>query len=152
MNAIAHDFSNGVCGHSMPTRWDDWVIFCVGNDPYRDAAFTTWANGLGHRFKSLIGSYKGKTERSYIMRLADFEKSGAVQWTKAEESILVLRPRRKADGSLLLRHDAPIDAILVYQDGREESIGVWANVPEYHAKKCDGWTYDPMFGEWYTVV
>jgi len=35
---------------------------------------------------------------------------------------------------------------------REESIGVWANVPEYHAKRCDGWTYDPMFGEWYTVA
>jgi hypothetical protein len=152
INSQPNAYAGGVCGHSTPARWNDWAIFCVGNDPYREAGFTTWANGCGLKFKSLIGSYKGQQERSFLVSMADYERciknSG---WIKQEESVLLLRPRRKDDGTLLKCYDAPIDAYLVYEGDRSEWIGLWQETHEANAKAGEGWTYDPQFGTWFNV-
>jgi hypothetical protein len=143
----------GVCSHSTPMRWKDWAIFCVGNDPYREAAFTTWATSMGIKFKSLIGSYKGLQERSFLLSLDDFvDNIEGSQWIEQEESVLVLQPRRKANGEHLKTYDAPIDAILLYSDGRKEHIGEWVETHQARAITELGWTYDPLYGTWFIVV
>ena len=150
--------SSGVCGHSMPGRFDSWAIFCVGNDPYREAAFTTWANATGLRFKSLLGSYKGQQERSFLVSLEDFyEHIERSEWIKDQESVLILEPRRKPDGTVLKTHNAPIDAFLYYTDGRPdgdiwEPLGEFIETHQARAQQQEGWTYDPMFGTWFIVI
>lgn len=149
--------SGGVCSHSTSTRWGDWAIFCVGNDPYREAAFTTWAAATGIKFKSLIGCYKGVTERSFLVSMEDFfEHIDTSEWIKDQESVLFIEPRRNADGvSLMLAKNAPIDATLYFTDGREGNLyhplGEWVETTMEYAKTREAWTHDPRYGTWFVV-
>jgi len=129
--------SSGVWGRSTPAAYEDYIIFCVGQNPVKIAAFKSWALGR-FGFKSLIGSYKGQTEHSFIVNAKHFPE--IADWTNGEESILYLEANpggyRKAT--------------LKYLDGREEPCGHFVPITnrEYVLRQ-ESWTYDPTSGEYY---
>ena len=130
--------TQGVASWSQPFIWQDFVIFCCGNDTYKEAAFTTWANGNGHWFKSLIGSYAGKTERSFMMTLEAFQEEGiAEKFCKQEESILVLGVAKSSDMHLPAK-------LVFLGSGNEVPLGNFKEASAKKAKASIGWTYDPM--------
>ena len=119
----------------------EWVIFCVGQTPYKISAFKAFASHQKLAFKALKGCYKGVTEDSFLISLRDYEK--VREWTQDEDSVLYL-------GMTNARNQRP--AFLEYSDGIIEDLGLFTSVSRDEALKCDGWTYDPTTDIYYTCV
>lgn len=128
--------SSGVWGRSTPAAYEDYIIFCVGQNPVKIAAFKSWATGR-FGFKSLIGCYKGQMEQSFIVNAKHFPE--IAEWTNGEESILHLASNPRGVRK----------ATLKYLDGREESLGYFTAVGRDRAMSGDSWTFDPTSGEYY---
>ena len=124
--------SPGLWAHSTTAAYENFVIFCVGQDPYRIAAFRSWAADKGIGFKSLVGCYKGQIEQSFIVNEKNLPF--VERWTRDEESILHLASNPRGPRIATLRH----------RDGREEQLGHFvAVIGRDYALKKESWTYDP---------
>jgi predicted alpha/beta hydrolase len=136
--------TSGVQGWSTPTPYDEFIIFCVGNDIARESAFRAWAaeNKIG--FKNLIGAYKGVTERSFIVNA----KNGLScwQWYAKEESILRLSSMYRADPKTgLMRLYGTRLATLIFIHNKLTpylDFGHFIQVPRELALSKDAWTLD----------
>lgn len=129
--------TSGIWGSSTPSDFKTYVIFCVGNDPYREAAFRAWAleNGIG--FKSLKGCYKGQQENSFIINEENLGR--CYRWFSREESILFIGPMYR-NGRLYGNREAHLYYL---KTGEREDLGLFQWVPRSEALKEDAWTYDP---------
>lgn len=128
----------GVWGHSSPSHWDTYVVFCVGNDLVKEAAFRQWAHASNIGFKSLVGCYKGQTENSFIVNHKHFRE--VLPWIKREESVLILGANENMGGGKSMR-----PAKLVFlEDNTEQDLGYFREVGREYALAQDAWTYDPQ--------
>lgn len=129
-----HDTSlPAVWGRSSPSISESYVIFCVGQDPVKIAAFRAWATDRQLGFKSLKGCYKGQMEESFITNLKNLPY--IQKWLLEEESILLLGPANARDVR---------PAELVYANGKTEELGKFFSVGPETAKRYQSWTYDPL--------
>ena len=105
--------------------------------------------GLGaYIVKAVEGSYKGETERSYIV---DVGRSGVYFGELAGERFRAVLDFAKAHGQeSVLFLDYKRDAALFYcEDYRSEVLGRWKAAPKAVATTRDGWTRD---GETYYII
>jgi hypothetical protein len=120
----------------------EYVIFAIDNDAdlHTNAKFLRHIDQqramqkLSSNMKLAIGCYKGKLERSYVLRKDDFEEfvleSGYVD---QQESFLILR-----DG-----YYGVVYATLEYQSGDKQFLGAMVQVDPDEAMAGDAWTYRP---------
>lgn len=137
--------ASGVWGSSSQSAFDSFVIFCVGNDLYREAAFRGWALSNGVRFKSLKGSYKGTVENSFIVNAKDVER--CIEWFAGEESVLVIGPRWRGG-----KMHGDREATLVFNGGSLSDLGHFGYTAKEHAMTLEAWTYDPAEDVFYTCA
>lgn len=129
---LSHDYAPATWGHSSSIGSRAFVIFCVGQDIRKVAAFRIWATSENIGFKSLKGCYNGQTEDSFIVALTDYPK--VTPWTDGEDSVLVL-------GSCDARDRRP--ARLMFNDGSSHHLGLFHSCSREEALKRQSWTYDP---------
>lgn len=135
---IAHyQNQSGVWGHSSRSGFNEYIIFCVGQDHRRITAFRSWAQHKGIPFKSLKGCYRGQKEDSFIINARDWDL--VKPWTIKEESILRL-------GHCNARDQRP--AQIEYADGRTEELGYMRSCRRAEAFARDGWTYCPTLNSY----
>lgn len=127
--------------HSLAAIQRELVIFCVGQDLRRVAAFRAWAAHRRLDVRSLIGCYRGVTEMSFVIGTADYAE--VAPWTRAEESVLFL-------GRVDRNRARP--ARLIFADGRAEDLGHFVTCSRETALSCSSWTYDPVADEHFICV
>jgi hypothetical protein len=132
------NYHSPVWGHSGSSGFDNFIIFCVGQDIRKVMAFRCWATSEKLSFKSLIGCYNGTMEYSFIVNAEDFHK--VEPWTAGQDSVLHL-------GRCDARDRRP--AKLVYQSGREDEIGLMQSCRRETALSHQSWTYDPATGQYF---
>lgn len=125
----------------LPQKQEELVIFCVGQELRRVAAFRAWAAHRRLDVRSLVGSYNGVTEMSFVVAAADYAE--VTRWTRAEESILFLGHNDQSGGR---------PARLVFADGRVEELGCFVSCPRDTALAAPSWTYDPATDEYFLCV
>lgn len=136
---------SGVCGHSTTEFWAEYVVVSVGNTPIIDAAFKTFCLVWGIPYKSLMGSYKGQTETSFILPAASLPTIARHAWLNEQESILHLSMPRNKGGGQFER-----DATLIFMaDGHAESIGRFKQTGREKAMAQDAWTFCPLTGTYW---
>lgn len=134
---------SGLWGYSTPAAFENYMIFCVGNDKVREAQFRSWATSNGIGFKSLHGCYKGQQEASFIINMRDSARCFA--WYSKEESVLLLGPSYREGSSHGNR-----EAHLYYlSTGHLEDLGLYQWVPRDEGLREDAWTYDPTQDEYF---
>lgn len=133
--------SSAALKHSLAAMPGKLVIFCVGQELRRVAAFRAWAAHRCLDVRSLVGCYRGATEMSFVIGTADFAE--VAPWTRAEESVLFLG-RVDRDGARA--------ATLVFADGRTENLGHFVTCSRETALGCSSWTYDPVADEHFICV
>lgn len=133
--------SSAIPGRSLAAMPGKLVIFCVGKDLRRVAAFRAWAAHRGLDVRSLVGCYRGATEMSFVITAADYTE--VAPWTREEESVLLLG-RSDRNGARA--------AALVFADGRAEDLGHFVTCSRETALACSSWTYDPVAGEYFICV
>lgn len=132
----------------------DYVIFAIDNDAdlHTNAKFLRHVDEqrammkMNGTMQLCIGSYKGKLERSYIMRWDDFMSHVADSgYIDQQESVLVLRDGAygKTYASLQFNADTVGDD--------ELHLGVLKPVTAYNAMLEDAWTYRPDLDQYYVV-
>lgn len=95
-------------------------------------------------FKVLLGSYKGEQEQSFMTGLEHLPAIESAGIIKGQESILILEAETPKGRPAYLR----------YVDGSAQddvSLGYFIAVPQSEAIKADGWTFDPVSGEYFTT-
>lgn len=128
----------------------DYVIFAIDNDAdlHTNAKFLRHVDEqrammkMNGTMQLCIGSYKGKLERSYIMRWDDFMEHVADSgYVDKQESVLILR-----DGAYGKTY-----ASLKYNDGSDDelNLGVLKPVTAYNAMLEAAWTYRPDLDQYY---
>lgn len=132
--------SSNTKGCFLPDKQEELVIFCVGQELRRVAALRAWAAHRRLDVRSLIGSYNGLTEMSFVVLAADY--ADVARWTRAEESVLFLGVDQ--DGA---RH-----ARLIFTDGRVEDLGHFVTCLRDTVFASPSWTYDPATDEYYICV
>ena len=125
----------------LPDKQEELVIFCVGQELRRVAAFRVWAAHRHLDVRSLIGSYNGITETSFVVVATDYAEVAI--WTRAEESILFL-------GLANQNGDRP--ARLVFADGHVEGLGCFVSGPRNAVLASHSWTYDPAADQDFTCA
>jgi len=133
--------SSAALKRSLAAIQEELVIFCVGQDLRRVAAFRAWAAHRRLDVRSLIGCYRGVTEMSFVIGTADYEE--VAPWTRTEESVLFL-------GRVYRNGVRP--ARLVFADGRAEDLGHFVTCSRETALSCYSWTYDPVADEHFICV
>ncbi len=123
------------------SKYNQYFIYCVGQDPDRIGAFLTYCLEEEIGVKPLYGMYKGQQEESFISNWKDFDN--IQPWLNEEESVLFLdlaniRGNRKAK--------------LIYRDNREEDQGFFRSISRDLAIKQANWTYDPYQDEYYVCM
>jgi hypothetical protein len=143
MNAhVSIEGSSGIQGWSTEGYFDEYIIFCVGNDIARESAFRSWATANGVGFKNLIGKYEGLTERSFIVNC----KNDLIcrEWYKDERTILHLSSMYRKNMEGMMQRFGCREATL--QDARTrvvlENLGWFRTVTPEYAMKQDAWTLD----------
>jgi hypothetical protein len=145
-------------GRSDDAPFKRYIVFEVGGI-VEAAAFKGWALETGQQFKSLMGSWKGRHNPSFIMEDTPTVRMEIAYWLKGQEAVLCLGPayRKREDGLYQLFGNRP--AILDYlePDGysvvkREAVEGLWQAVSKETALRLDGWTFDPTERQYYAVV
>lgn len=133
--------SSAIPERSLAALPGNLVIFCVGQELSRVAAFRAWAAHRRLDVRSLIGCYRGVTEMSFVIGTASYAE--VAPWTRAEESVLFLG-RGDRNGAR--------PAKLVFADGRAEDLGHFVTCPRETALSCSSWTYDPVADEYFICV
>lgn len=133
----------GVTAGSRAYTYDTYAIFCVGNDIIKEAAFKATCADKLLGYKPLYGCYEGKTERSFIMNWT--HKDFILEFTKQEESILLLGPMQNLGGGKMLR-PATLRWLTAYH---EENLGYFTEVGKEHALAERAWTFDPSTGKYW---
>ena len=154
MSSNEMNMNSGVCSHSNPTIWQEFVIFSIDACEFdtpgnmeRAIAFEQWCKLSGLFPVRLIGSYKGQAEHSWIIPAEIFFKTAAgnemsAGWCSNQESVMHLsKPEKRAR--------AWRDARLLYQSGDFESIGKFKQVAADVAKEQSGWTHNPNNGAYW---
>lgn len=142
--------NSGVWGHSSAIGANMYIIFAVSDDIAVNKAFMGYCAGKGISIKPLLGSYKGKTEQSYI---ANYKALGALLnsgWLKGQESILVLgacnaRDQRPASLHYLTRAGDDLKPLA-------DDLGLFQSVSRGEALAQEAWTYDPDLKEYFICI
>lgn len=119
-----------------------YFIYCVGQSPYRIAAFKGAMAEVGIAAKPLIGRYKGADEYSFISLMSDYEH--IAPWLNAEESILHIHS--------FDARERPKATLKYLQQGTEECLGRMVPVPRDKALAQDSYTYDPTYKNYFVCV
>lgn len=138
--------SGGIWGGSTATAHADLIIFATGNNIARECAFRAWAEGHRVPYKSLIGSYKGAVERSFVAFKSDWPR--LLPWFEAEESVLHLGPAWR-EGVL---HGDRVAVLEFMADRALLELGMFGYQTREFALRQEGWTYDPQSGAYYCVT
>lgn len=143
MNAVApmssYTAASGVWPTSSPVAFDEYAVFCVGNNKVREAAFKAWAVAHGIGFKELVGAYKGVTETSFIVNVKSLPRIMRDVRLDGEESILLLGPRYR-EGRM---HGDRLARLWFPAENRTVPIGHFREASKAYAMSRDGWTFDP---------
>jgi len=140
----------------------EYVIFAIDNDDnvHTNAKFLRYVDErevMGKtkgKMKLCIGSYKGKLERSYIMRWDDFmEHIAESGYVDKQESILILRDGYYGKVYATLKFnsaynsDWPAEFTNVGYD--DLFLGEFKSVPAHEAQYEEAWTYRPDLDTYY---
>lgn len=146
-------------GRSDDSAFKRYIVFEVGGIQ-EAAAFRAWALETGKSFKSLMGSWQGRHNPSFIMEDSPTLRLELAYWVRKQEAILCLGPayrKRPEDGlyQLFGNREAVLDWIA--GDGyevvqREPLKGLWQSVSRATALRQDSWTFDPSENQYYAVV
>jgi len=135
----------------------EYVIFAIDNDDdvHTNAKFLRYVDErevMGKtkgKMKLCIGSYKGKLERSYIMRWDDFmEHIAESGYVDNQESILILRDGYygKVYATLKFNNDESKFPNVGYDD---LFLGEFKSIPSNEAQYEEAWTYRPDLDTYY---
>jgi len=135
----------------------EYVIFAIDNDDnvHTNAKFLRYVDErevmgkMKGKMKLCIGSYKGKLERSYIMRWDDFmEHIADSGYVDKQESILILRDGYygKVYATLKFNNEAGLIPKVGYDDF---FLGEFKSVPAHQAQYEEAWTYRPDLDTYY---
>jgi hypothetical protein len=135
----------------------EYVIFAIDNDDnvHTNAKFLRYVDErevMGKtkgKMKLCIGSYKGKLERSYIMRWDDFmEHIAESGYVDKQESILILRDGYygKVYATLKFNNDESKFPNVGYDD---LFLGEFKSIPSNEAQYEEAWTYRPDLDTYY---
>jgi len=135
----------------------EYVIFAIDNDNdvHTNAKFLRYVDErevMGKtkgKMKLCIGSYKGKLERSYIMRWDDFmEHIAESGYVDEQESILILRDGYygKVYATLKFNNDESKFPNVGYDD---LFLGLFKSIPSSEAQYEEAWTYRPDLDTYY---
>ena len=140
----------------------EYVIFAIDNDDnvHTNAKFLRYVDErevMGKtkgKMKLCIGSYKGKLERSYIMRWDDFmEHIAESGYVDNQESILILRDGYYGKVYATLKFnsaynsDWPAEFPNVGYD--DLFLGQFKSIPANEAQYEEAWTYRPDLDTYY---
>jgi len=140
----------------------EYVIFAIDNDDnvHTNAKFLRYVDErevMGKtkgKMKLCIGSYKGKLERSYIMRWDDFmEHIAESGYVDKQESILILRDGYYGKVYATLKFnsaynsDWPAEFTNVGYD--DLFLGEFKSIPAHEAQYEEAWTYRPDLDQYY---
>jgi len=140
----------------------EYVIFAIDNDDnvHTNAKFLRYVDErevMGKtkgKMKLCIGSYKGKLERSYIMRWDDFmEHIAESGYVDKQESILILRDGYYGKVYATLKFnsaynsDWPAEFTNVGYD--DLFLGEFKSIPAHEAQYEEAWTYRPDLDTYY---
>jgi len=140
----------------------EYVIFAIDNDDnvHTNAKFLRYVDErevMGKtkgKMKLCIGSYKGKLERSYIMRWDDFmEHIAESGYVDKQESILILRDGYYGKVYATLKFnsaynsDWPAEFPNVGYD--DLFLGEFKSIPAGEAQYEEAWTYRPDLDTYY---
>jgi len=140
----------------------EYVIFAIDNDDnvHTNAKFLRYVDErevMGKtkgKMKLCIGSYKGKLERSYIMRWDDFmEHIAESGYVDKQESILILRDGYYGKVYATLKFnsaynsDWPAEFPNVGYD--DLFLGEFKSIPASEAQYEEAWTYRPDLDQYY---
>jgi len=140
----------------------EYVIFAIDNDDnvHTNAKFLRYVDErevMGKtkgKMKLCIGSYKGKLERSYIMRWDDFmEHIAESGYVDKQESILILRDGYYGKVYATLKFnsaynsDWPAEFTNVGYD--DLFLGEFKSIPAREAQYEEAWTYRPDLDQYY---
>lgn len=138
----------GLQGHSEKTGGNHYALFSVDTGKL-DAVTLTGkrqamsaflsATGIGH--KTLIGSYDGNTEISWIINLDNLKQVYLTGMLNDQESILTLGACDARD-----RRPATLHGI---GNTWEKGIGLFQSTTREKALKHRSWTYDPSTGNYF---
>lgn len=136
--------NSGVWGHSSSIGANAYFIFAVSDDIAVNKAFMGWAAANSIGLKPLLGSYKGKTEHSYIANHDNLGTIARCGWLKDQESVLILGPCNARDQR---------PAHLYFpKTGNQVQLGVLQSVDRDTALASDGWSYDPSTKTYYICI
>ena len=140
----------------------EYVIFAIDNDDnvHINAKFLRYVDErqvmgkMKGKMKLCIGSYKGKLERSYIMRWDDFmEHIAESGYVDKQESILILRDGYYGKVYATLKFnsaynsDWPAEFTNVGYD--DLFLGEFKSIPAHQAQYEEAWTYRPDLDTYY---
>lgn len=140
----------------------EYVIFAIDNDDnvHTNAKFLRYVDErevMGKtkgKMKLCIGSYKGKLERSYIMRWDDFmEHIAESGYVDKQESILILRDGYYGKVYATLKFnsaynsDWPAEFPNVGYD--DLFLGEFKSIPAHQVQYEEAWTYRPDLDTYY---
>ena len=139
---------SGVCSHSSPYMWQEFVIFAIDNHEERNDLFI-WCAARQINITELEGLWEDEEETSYIVTAKDFfydydGPSLGTVWCQEQVCVLHLSKPEK-------RSRAWRDATMLYTKGGIEAIGKFKQVPAKVAQERAGWTHNPNNGGWFIV-
>ena len=112
--------------------FDPLFIVAFNGETEKDDIATLFRAGVESGYRKVRGSYKGKTERSYILNVEQFHKVVASGALSNQESVLFLDNQRS--GWLYLRSDE------FRQGVGTQYLGEFKEVHATIAAKLDAWT------------
>ena len=140
------NMNSGVCSHSSPTIWQDFIIFEIDTELDHELLVES-CRRRKFDLVELRGSWMGVENPSYILPAlqflqgADDESIGAVFCWEQDCVLHISAPEKRAR--------AWRDATLLYTKGKFERIGKFKQVRKADAMKHDSWTHNPNNGGWW---
>ena len=140
----------------------EYVVFAIDNDDnvHTNAKFLRYVDErevMGKtkgKMKLCIGSYKGKLERSYIMRWDDFmEHIAESGYVDKQESILILRDGYYGKVYATLKfnsaYNSDLHAEFTNVGYDDLFLGEFKSIPAREAQYEEAWTYRPDLDTYY---
>jgi len=147
MSSNEMNMNSGVCSHSNPTIWQDYIIFEIDDHQSNCFELKLSCTQQGFGLVELEGCWKGEVNPSFILPAKEFfagatgESIGS-RFCLEQECVLHIGPPEK-------RARAWRDATLLYTNGKTESIGKFKQVAANVAKEQSGWTRNPNNGAYW---
>lgn len=130
----------GICSHSSPEFWDEFVIFAVGDDDAVLSNFKEFCKDHNIGFKQMQGAWRGNVETSFIVNKRNLSCIKEHGWLSEQESILHLSGMQR----LGARHAFCRVATLEWIDtGQIDLLGWFMQCNRDEALGKQGYTYDP---------